>query len=126
MATYGVLLAAKGRVEEGVALIRDAMKLNPYHPDWYWFDLGSALYVARRYADAVEAFLYRSNPGPWVLARLAACYAQLGLMDDAARTVREVLKLEPNFSIAMHRLGSWTVGDLAHFAEGMRKAGLPD
>jgi DNA-binding SARP family transcriptional activator/cytochrome c-type biogenesis protein CcmH/NrfG len=126
MATYGVLLAAKGRAEEGVALIREAMKLNPYHPDWYWFDLGSALYVIRRYADAVEAFLYRSNPGPWVLARLAASYAQLGLLDDAARTVREVLKVEPNFSIAMHRLESWTVGDLAHFAEGMRKAGLPD
>lgn len=126
MATYGLLLAAQGHPEEGIALIREAMKLNPYHPEWYWIDLGSALYVARRYADAIEAFLHRSNPGTWVLARLAACYAQLDLMDDAKRTVSEILKLKPNFSIGMHRVGSWKFADLAHFAEGMRKAGLSD
>jgi adenylate cyclase len=126
MATYGLLVAAQGRAEEGIALIREAMKLNPYHPEWYWVDLGSALYVARRYTDAIEAFLHRSNPGTWVLARLAACYAQLEQMDDAARTVSEVLKLKPNFSIADHRVGSWKFADLTHFAEGMRKAGLPD
>jgi DNA-binding SARP family transcriptional activator len=126
MATYGLLLAAQGRADEGVALIREAMRLNPYHPDWYWIDLGCALYVARRYTDAIEAFLHRSDPGIWVLARLAACYAQLGQMDEAARTVSEVLKLKPNFSIADHRVGSWKFADLIHFTEGMRKAGLPD
>jgi DNA-binding SARP family transcriptional activator/TolB-like protein len=126
MATYGMLLAAQGRAEDGIALIREAMKLNPYHPDWYWIDLGCALYVARRYTDAIEAFLHRSSPGTWVLARLAACYAQLGQMDDAARTVSELMKLKPNFSIADHRVGSWKFADVAHFSEGMRKAGLPD
>jgi DNA-binding SARP family transcriptional activator len=126
MATYGLLLAAQGRADEGVALVREAMRLNPYHPDWYWIDLGCALYVAHRYTDAIEAFLHRPNPGTWILARLAACYAQLGQMDAAARTASEVLRLMPNFSIANHRVGSWKLADMAHFTEGMRKAGLPD
>ena len=43
-------------LEEGIDRIREAMRLNPYHPEWYWVNLGSVLYEAGKYADAAEAF----------------------------------------------------------------------
>ena len=125
-ASYGVLLAALGRPEEGIDQIREAMRLNPYHPEWYWVDLGAALYAAKRYEDAIEAYRQRTRPLPWVLTHLAACYAQLGQMDEAAEMVAEVMRRKPDFSISKLRSGGWTPPDLAHLAEGMRKAGLPE
>jgi adenylate cyclase len=125
-ASYGVLLAELGRAEEGIDRIREAMRLNPYHPEWYWVDLGAALYAARRYADAIEAYRQRTRPLPWVLTHLAACHAQLGQMDEAAEIVAEVMRRNPDFRISKLRKGGWTPSDLAHLAEGMRKAGLPE
>ena len=45
IASVGGLLANLGRSEEGIDRIREAMRLNPYHPDWYWAQLGMALYI---------------------------------------------------------------------------------
>jgi hypothetical protein len=102
------------------------MRLNPYHPEWYWVDLGIVLYIARRYADAVEAYSHRTRPGSWVLARLAACYAQMGRMQEAAAAAAEVRKLRPDFSLAKLRRTGWNATDTEHILEGMRKAGLPE
>ena len=115
-----------GRVEEGLDHIREAMRINPYHPEWYWIDLGSVLYVTHRYGDAIEALKRKPQPETWVLSRLAACYAQLGRMDEAAQAVSEILRLKPEFTISGQRSASWGSGDLEHFREGMRKAGLPE
>jgi len=126
IAAYGVLLAALGRPEEGIDRIREAMRLNPYHPEWYWLDLGIALYIARRYAEAAEAYRHKSRPGYWVLARLAACYAQMGRMEEAAAAAAEVRKLRPDFSCEKLRRAGWNAADTQHILDGMRKAGLPE
>jgi len=126
MATYGGALAALGRHEEGLAHVREAMRLNPYHPEWYWITLGGIFYVMRRYADALEAYSHRTDPGYWLWARLAACYAQLGRRVDAAAAAAQVLRLKPDFSIAATRRAGWSDEDNRHIQEGLRKAGLPD
>ena len=102
------------------------MRINPYHPEWYWTSLGRVLYVARRYGDAIEAYKRKANPHLWVLTRLAACYGQLGRMDEAAQAVAEILRQKPNFTISGQRPAGWGTTHLEHFREGMRKAGLPD
>lgn len=126
IAGLGGLVAVLGRPEEGIDLIREAMRLNPYHPEWYWVDLGSVLYMARRYADAVEAYGHRTRPGYWVTSRLAACYAQMDCMEEAAAASAETLRLKPDFSIAKLRRGGWGVAFTEHLRDGMRKAGLPE
>jgi DNA-binding SARP family transcriptional activator len=125
LATYGASRARFGQIEEGIADIREAMRINPYHPDWYWTTLGRVLYGARRYGDAIEAYKRKSNPQTWVLSRLAACYAQLGRKEEAAQATYEILRLEPDFKISMQSPASWGPTDLEHIREGMRKAGLP-
>jgi adenylate cyclase len=36
----GRLLAYRGHLEEGVDRVREGMRLNPYHPEWNWVNLG--------------------------------------------------------------------------------------
>jgi len=126
IASLGGVLALLGRQQEGIDYIREAMRLNPYHPEWYWVDLGSVLYMARRYDDAIEAYRHRTRPGYWVMSRLAACYAQLGRQTEATAAVAEVLRQRPDFSIAKLRRPGWNAADSEHIVDGMRKAGLPD
>jgi adenylate cyclase len=123
----GAALAAVGRAKEGVEMIRQAIRLNPFHPDWYWDTLGFALYDARRYEEALQALKHLANrKRHWLLARMAACYAQLGRDDEAQARVREVLQLKPGFRVSRERLAYKYAVDAEHVLEGMRKAGLPE
>ena len=127
IASMGLAVAFVGRAEEGIELIHQAMRLNPHHPDWYWTDLAMALYAARRYEDALESnrrVPYRKSP--WHLARLAACYAQLGRLDEAHAVAAEILQLKPDFHVSGVALPYKNPADAEHVIEGMRKAGLPD
>ncbi|MGH6960817.1 MAG: hypothetical protein ACREE7_10055, partial [Dongiaceae bacterium] len=72
------------------------------------------------------AYRHKSRPGYWVLARLAACYAQMGRMAEAAAAAAEVRKLRPDFSCEKLRRAGWNAADTEHILEGMRKAGLPE
>lgn len=126
LAALALVTANRGQREEGLALIREAFRLNPFHPEWYWVDYGSLLYACNRYEEAIEAFLHRREPNVWVLSRLAACYAQLGRMEEAQATVAKVLSLKPGFRLSQQRTGSWSPQDRLRFREGMLKAGLPE
>jgi tetratricopeptide (TPR) repeat protein len=117
-----------GRPEEAISLVEKAQRLNPAAPRWYTWNLGIAYYLARRYDDAVTA-LRRGRPlGAMAYRWLAASYAQLGREPDAKAAAEEYLKLTPDFSIAGHleMLHFQHAGDREHYAEGLRKAGLPD
>jgi len=126
IASSGVLCALLGQWDEGIDRMRQAMRLNPYHPEWYWDDLGTVLYMAKRYEDAIEAFLHRAEPGHWVQSRLAACYAQLGRMEDATKAASKVLQMKPDFSISKLRRTGWGSDEPENLRNGMRKAGLPE
>jgi adenylate cyclase len=123
----GELLTWLGRPEEGIDWIRKAMRLNPYHPERFWNHLGRALYAARRYAEAVEAFSRISRPDHTHHAFLAAALAQIGNQTAASAHAREVLQREPSFSTQRYlaTLHYKHEADRLHYAEGLRKAGLP-
>jgi TolB-like protein len=126
LCTLGLVIAGRGRTEEGIDLVREAMRRNPYHPDWYWTDLAIIFYVAHRYEDSLEAYKQKSNQGYWSQARIAACYAQLGRMAEAQAAAAEVLRLKPNFTISALRSMGFTGIGTGNLQEGMRKAGLPE
>jgi len=122
----GRLLAHRGHLEESIDRIREAMRLNPYHPEWYWVNLGSVLYEAGKYADAAEAFGRVTGPGYWVHCRLAGCYAELDRMNEAKEAAAEALRLRPDFSVAKLRLRECQPAVAERIRDGMRKAGLPE
>jgi len=104
------------------------MRLNPYHPARFWNHLGRALFVARRYAEAVEAVQRIAAPDHFHLALLAACFAQMGDAAAADAQVREIQRRKPGFNIehdVLPTLHYKRESDLAHHRESLLKAGLP-
>ena len=123
----GELYTWTGRPEEGIEWIRKAMRLNPHHPERFWNHLGRALFVARRYAEAVEAFRRISSPDQFHHAFLAAASAMLGDDIGAAAHVRSVLALDPKFSVMGYlRTQHYQFdSDREHHRDALMKAALP-
>jgi TolB-like protein/Tfp pilus assembly protein PilF len=126
LAALAIVTVARGKHDLGLSMFREAFRLNPYHPEWYWVDFGSTLYVCEKYEEAIEAFSHRRNPHVWVLSRSAACYAQLDRMGEAKAVVDRIMKMRPDFRLSELRSGSWGADDSARFKAGMIKAGLPE
>ena len=128
MMGMGYVLAARGKAEEGLRWMEEAMRLNPFYPTWYRLQLGIALYSLRHYGEAAEALKSRPNASYWSRARVAACYAQLGQTQLASMEAAEVLRILPAFSaenflqtdVLLER-----IVDREHLREGLLKAGLP-
>ena len=124
----GEVLTWIGQPEEGVPWIQKAMKLNPFHPPRFWSHLGRAYFVARRYAEAVDAFMRITAPDQFHHSFLAASHAQLGDAGSSAIHAKKVLSLNPAFSWsstlvpAMHYKHE---RDLEHHRESVLRAGLP-
>ena len=91
----GEILTWLGQPEEGIDWIKKAMRLNPYHPERFWGHLGRAYFVARRYAEAIDALRRITAPDPGHLALLAACHAELGNAAAAAEHRGALLKRAP-------------------------------
>jgi adenylate cyclase len=123
----GELLTWLGRPEEGIDWIRKAMRLNPYHPERFWNHLGRALYCAENYAEAAAAFARISRPDHTHHAFLAATFAQMGNAVASGAHAAEVLKREPNFSVATYLATQHYKRDTdrRRHEAGLVKSGLP-
>ncbi len=125
----GEILTWLGQGEEGIDWIRKAMRLNPYHPERFWFHLARAYFVAKRYAETIESLQHISTPDSLHHALLAACHAQLGNVPSATAHAAEVLKRIPGFTVREHCVPLLRYrhdSDLAHHCESLLKAGLPE
>jgi adenylate cyclase len=121
-------LSFAGRPDEAIELIEKAQRLNPAAPRWYAWNLGAALYLARRYDDVVSALRKGTPLSAMAYRWLAAAYGQLGREQDAKAAAEEYLKRRPDFSLASHLgiLPFQHAADREHYAEGLRKAGFPE
>ena len=121
------LLTWLGRPVEGVDWARQAMRLDPYNAAGRTHLLGRALYMARNYKDAIEAFKQVGVLRYGHHAEIAACYSQLGSDEKTELHAGEVLRLKPDFSTADHvrDLPFKKSQDREHYQDGLCKAGLP-
>jgi adenylate cyclase len=122
------VLTFDGRADQAVELIREAMQLDPHHPSFYWQGLGMALFVARRYEEAVTAIRHRPSLQCTEHVYLAACHAQLGEDEAIRASAAEVRRLRPDFSIEAFSARDYfkLATDREHLASSLRKAGLPE
>ncbi|OWZ94453.1 adenylate/guanylate cyclase domain-containing protein [Sinorhizobium sp. LM21] len=121
----GELLTWLGRPEEGAEWILKAMRLNPHHPERFWSHLGKAHFAARRYGEAIEAFMHLTSMDETQHAFVAACHGWRGDAIAAGAHIGKVKALAPSFEIetflaTMHYAQE---EDLQHLREGLVKAG---
>ena len=127
IAYMGTLMSFAGDWERGCALVERAIQLNPKHPGWYWFPAFYDAYRKSDYRGALNVALKINMPRFYVTPLVAAAaYGQLGERDAAAKALRELLILWPDFGVsAREEIQKWLEPDLAeHLLDGLRKAGL--
>ncbi len=128
MADVGNKLVVIGAYDEGIALIRKAIALNPAHPGWYDFGLVLEAYRRGAYDEALAAAERVNMPGhyrSWVM--LAMIYGQTGDKAKAAAALEALNRLQPDFGLnARSDMKKWGYRDdlVALCIDGLRKAGL--
>ena len=127
-AEHARLLMALGRPDEGLSRAREAMRLNPFHSNWYWNIEGLCLQNAGRYQEAIDAYGRIDQPTFWVEAYLAACHAMCGSAQRAAHHRDRLLAMRPDLTMRWFRRG-FPISSEAHlrrFLEGFRRAGIEE
>ena len=94
-----------------------------------WFIVGSA--AERRDRQRIGAFEAASKRNAdWLSIHvgLASTLGELGREEDAKKSVSEILRIDPDFSIKKYMAGlSYRdPGVTARFEAGLRKAGVPE
>jgi TolB-like protein len=138
LADAAYLFALLGETGEAIECGQTALRLNPHHPGWYVIFLSFALFTARRYPEALA--VRASAPGFYIDSHFveAAILAHMGRLDEAKRSAEiGILRLAKTPGGALAIAEGRVVGlllennpyfrqeDQRHFAEGMRKAGVP-
>jgi TolB-like protein/DNA-binding SARP family transcriptional activator/Flp pilus assembly protein TadD len=126
-AKMGLVLTDLGRPDEAIGFIEKAMRLNPFEAESYCDYLGLALFAARRYREAIRALEVERDPKYYDHTWLAACYAQLGDLEQARRHGARAVELAPDLTVdrfaRMEPIRD--PADLEHWVAGMRLAGMP-
>jgi len=126
LASVSEVLVKLGRAEEAVVQSKLAIRLNPYHPDWYLWNLGVAQYFSGEYNDALTTVHRIRNPPNGVKRTLAVILARLGRLEESRMFAAEFLESNPDFNFEEYKKG-WHIKDDAYrdkFSEDLRKAGF--
>jgi TolB-like protein len=123
----GMRLVYSGIGDPGRSLVERAVALNPAHPQWYTDSLIFHHYQEQDYEQALAFSERQRSPGIWRNLFRAMILGQLGRAEEAQPVIAAVLQLRPEVAErfwAMARV--WKIPDpqIAHMADGLRKAGL--
>jgi len=119
-----------GRIDQAIDRIERAMGIDPFHPDWYYWDMGWALYEKNDCEAALTAIRRMPKIPTGAHRMLAGIYACLGKQQEAREALAVFLKDSPGDNVREHRK-KWgklyTDPDrFERWAEDMRFAGLPE
>jgi TolB-like protein len=129
----GYLRLFRGEPEEAIKRLEHAMRLSPLDSEMFRMQTGVALahLIARRFdaASSWSAKAFRDVPALVLPAAVGAASDALGgRMDEAQRTMQHLRELNP--ALRRASLDAWLPfqrpEDAAVFADGLRKAGLPE
>jgi len=129
------IMSYSGRLDESIALMKNAMRLCPYYPAYFLDVLCSCYFFTGRHEEAAAAgqlLLARAKKGEFdpfaAHLQLVRAYIGLGQEDKARAHAEEMLKINPNYSLAEERKRySGLYRDPSHLQrsiDALRKAGL--
>ncbi len=122
----GHTLRFAGRYEEAIPEYKKAIRLNPIPPTNYLFGLGSAYCWTGQYEEAIKwcEKAVRQDPDSF-LTRLimTQVYSESGRLEDARAEAKEVLRINPKFSVDKFEKAI-TSSNKEQGMAALRKAGL--
>jgi tetratricopeptide (TPR) repeat protein len=132
-------LSFKGRPSEALEQIERAIRLNPHYPPYYLYQLGLARFGMKRLdvaATSLERALTLNRDDYWSQRLLLATYGLLGRRADAAKLLETIKGNEKSGwlsvldPLTIRAATYWypfaELVDVERFAEGLRKAGVPE
>jgi adenylate cyclase len=129
--SYAATLTFVGRREEAIPLFEEALRLNPKPPNVYLRHYSIALRDSGLYDEAVTQLKRAVEKEPndmLAYVGLASSYSMAGREEEARAAAKDVLKLNPKFSVArMQKVSPHKDRAVAkRFCDALRKAGLPE
>jgi adenylate cyclase len=128
-AWLGMTLNSADRPKEAIPLFEKAIRLNPNGPTWYFLNFGHSYRMTEQYQEAITQLNKALRVAPNnIMAHLglAATYSLLGRDEEARAEAKEVLRLNPKFSLESYAktLGNRNQARIDRLVEALRKAGL--
>ena len=123
----GWALLWAGRLDEAVAALTMSLRLDSTTPRNVWLHLGQAFYLKDQYGQALDVLERGVVKRPDYVGYhivMAATYARLGRMKEAASAADKVRRLDPFFSLDSFGTALRNPAHRESIVEGLRKAGL--
>jgi len=120
------------RPDEAIDHFQRAIRLSPFDPMIFnsYFGIGTAHFVAGRYADSVdwcERALLTNPKALWINRTLAPAYVFTGRREEGEASVRSLLEAYPGLTIpAVRSAQALSPRVLDRLSEGLKQAGLPE
>jgi adenylate cyclase len=128
-AALAEMLSRVGRSEEALEAAAQALRLKTETGDEHLYSIGAAYAMAGRYEEAwtpLQRCISRYPTNLPAHLMLAAVYSELGKVAEAQAEAAEVLRLNPKFSLEVHkeRVPIKDPATLERHIAALRKAGL--
>ena len=133
------VLSFTGKPREALELVERAIRLNPHYPPHYLYQLGLAQFGMNRLDDSaasLERAITLNRDDYWSQRLLLAIYGLLGRREDASKLIAAIKGKDQRGSAAsfdpltIKAVAYWhpfaNPADVERFADGLRKAGLPE
>jgi tetratricopeptide (TPR) repeat protein len=107
-AVFAITMQYLGDGEAVVALIKQAMRLDPYFPDWYWSRLGVGYRMQGQYEESVSAFKKaiereenKKRLSYQIFLRLATTYSMMGDKENTKEHITKAKELNPKITLEL-------------------------
>ena len=130
---YGCMFSVcAGELEASAVLAKESLRRNPLLPDASLWSLGFTEYLTGSYEKAIATICQMDTLESESYACLAACYAQLGRLEDAVRAASEFAALNGRCPLSIAQWHDyWSMHlhfqdqiSIDRLVEGLGKAGL--
>ena len=123
LADWGEVLRDRGDLEESVAQLEQAMRLNPRYPVWYAGVLSTSYFMLERYEDTLRIESNLLEPSAYHRLLAAAAHGYMGNIEAAKAAISAMFAAEPDLTLskALERI-YWDDMHREHISTGLRKA----
>lgn len=129
----GFALSYLGDHETALVRMAKAIELSPSDPHLFFFHAAIIMphLLLGQYKEAAAAGRRSIELNPWFSSAFKGCLSalgHLGLAREAAGVLARLMRLEPNFTVqdAVRRSPMTVAADIERYADGLRRAGLPE